>query len=641
MNPNDFYKKWGAVASQQQPSYQYELTKQGMMPIGQAQAKQTANPKKNRDLLDTLLSLGLGTAGTVGGALVGGLSSFGAAAPIGAVAGGAGGSALAEYLTQLRHGDNDTGAIVREGALGGLFSIPGSKLLKGGAAVTKGLGKEALEQGVKTAGENAVVAAGRNVAAKAAEKSAITNVGEGIARRSAGFIGGTKLGSGPASVDATQEAYKLLRNAKVINPARSAESNLARTEDFISGLWKPLQTSIGSKPVGGGNIASAIEKRIAKTNPELLKNRSVIDLLDNARQTVRSTSDLQRYITTNVDDLITFGRSGASKTPGVERAAQIAREVALESMPGASREVKSKLSSAYTARELLQKASSSLANADKGGITNQLAGLIRQGKGAAGEGIQNIGKIGEFGGFANQLPYATKGYGAVARQGLADMTSSALDPSNLQQPESSMIDPMAQPDMMTGMAPELQMQEQVGAGDPYADIRQGLQAAMIEDLQTTGGKRVGALKSVLDSLPDAPGTDAASKKNTAKYAGANAVLDKIEQSFNRAGGGRGTVGGLVGQLTSMIPEIDPTGNVYQGQRQAYLTQIIRAMGEVGTLTDKDREVVARSIPQLNDTPETAKAKIADLRDLLGQLQQRNSGYGDTSLQDVMLNMGVR
>jgi hypothetical protein len=293
-----------------------------------------------------------------------------------------------------------------------------------------------------------------------------------------------------------------------------------------------------------------------------------------------------------------------------------------------------------------------MGNADKAGLLNALTGVIRQTKGVAGEGIQRVGQAGEMFG-ARNLPYATKGYGAIARQGMADAVGVGMDSANNPQgmagpqmvDENGLpIDPMMEESTMGGM-------DQMGAtdgmadpmADPYADIRMQLQGAMLEDLQTTGGKRVGALKSVLDSLPEAPGLDANAKKNVAKFSGANAVLDQLEQSFTRSGGGRGTVGGLLGQLTSMSSDLDPGGNVYQGQRQAFLTQIIRAMGEVGTLTDKDREVIAGAIPQLTDNPQTAQIKIQDLRSLLGELQNRNAGYGDTSLQDVLYggNLGVR
>lgn len=604
--------------------------------IQQPQAKTTI--KNKRDLLDTLLSIGLGTGGAIGG-------SF--AAPIaGTVAGGAGGAALAEAISQLRHGEADSGAVLRETALGGLFSVPVGKVAKGGLQLARGVGKETVEQGAKQFGEQALKQAAEGTARQAAERSAITNFGEGVARRSTGLIAGTRVGGEGISKTATEEAYRLLRGSKVISPTRSAEANLGRTEDFISRLWRPLQTSVGDTPVNSVKIASQIEKKIAADSPSALKAQPVMDLIDDIRKTGNTTADVQRLLTGRVDDVINFNRTGAATVPGLERAGRMARTVLLDSLPGASREVKGQLSKAYKARELLQKASSSLANTDKGGPLNQLAGPVRQIKGGIGESIQKVGQLGELGGVANQLPYATKGYGALGRNVLREGVASAgqaapqqqIDPVTGLPADATGIDQVPV-DQMAGYGQDIPS----GMADPYADLRMQLQDAMLNDLQTTGGKNVAKIKTVMDSLPEAPGLDANSKKNVAKFSGANAVLDTLERQFGQAGGGRGTAGGLLGTLTSMVPEIDPGGNVYQGQRQAFLTQIIRAMGEVGTLTDKDREVVANAIPQLTDTPQTAQMKIQTLRDLLGELQARNAGYGDTSLQDVLYggNLGIR
>lgn len=633
-NVNDIFSQYEQKQSKVSQGY-------GNFRVDKTSGQQTqtkTNTKSKRDLLDTLMSIGFGTAGAIGGSFV---------TPIaGTIAGGALGGGLAESLSQLRHGENDTGALVRETALGGLFSAPIGKVARGGFQVAKGVGKEVVEQGAKEVGEAAVRNAASSTIKNASERSAITNFGEGVARRSTGIIGGVKSGASEISVKNADEAYRLLRNNKVINPARSAEANLGRTEDFISGLWKPLQTTVGNTPINARSISDKVLEKVGKTSPSLIENKKFVDTIVDMEKTVKTSSDLQRFITQNVDDLISFSRSDAARMPDVERAAKIIREVALDALPGASREVKKKLSTAYTARGLLQKASGAMGNADRAGLMNTLTGTIRQAKGAVGEGIQRVGQAGEILG-ARNLPYATKGYGAIGRQMLADGTSVAMDPTNMQQQDPTMMqDPMMEQGMTDEMGqtmPGDQQMDMPAMNDPYAEIRQGLQAAMLEDLQTTGGKRVGAIKNVLDSLPDAPGLDANAKKNVAKFSGANAVLDQLEQSFNRSGGGRGTAGGLLGQLTSMSADLDPGGNVYQGQRQAFLTQIIRAMGEVGTLTDKDREVIAGAIPQLTDTPQTAQIKIQDLRGLLGELQNRNAGYGDTSLQDVLYggNLGIR
>lgn len=61
---------------------------------------------------------------------------------------------------------------------------------------------------------------------------------------------------------------------------------------------------------------------------------------------------------------------------------------------------------------------------------------------------------------------------------------------------------------------------------------------------------------------------------------------------------------------------------------SYLTPIIKAFGEVGVLTDKDREVVANAIPSINDTPAQAEQKIGLLYQMLESLGGRGSGQDD-------------
>jgi hypothetical protein len=67
--------------------------------------------------------------------------------------------------------------------------------------------------------------------------------------------------------------------------------------------------------------------------------------------------------------------------------------------------------------------------------------------------------------------------------------------------------------------------------------------------------------------------------------------------------------------------------------QASESKMIRALGEVGTLTDRDVARAEAAMPTINDTKAVRDKKFQQLRGLLGEIYERGKRY-DTTKQNV-------
>lgn len=132
---------------------------------------------------------------------------------------------------------------------------------------------------------------------------------------------------------------------------------------------------------------------------------------------------------------------------------------------------------------------------------------------------------------------------------------------------------------------------------------------MLDRLDTTEKMNISRIKS------------SSSKDKTAqkKEAGLS-TLNTLLKSYERGGGGQGIVGGT---LTNLLNSA--TGGAYNSSAQTYATQsrgaatqIIKALGESGTLSDRDIQAAMDMLPKNTDSKQVAQEKINNLMTLLKQ-----------------------
>lgn len=168
---------------------------------------------------------------------------------------------------------------------------------------------------------------------------------------------------------------------------------------------------------------------------------------------------------------------------------------------------------------------------------------------------------------------------------------------------------------------------------------ESLQRALIEDQQLTGGQNNEFLMQLAELngiSPDSQKLSTDQRKGIAATTNAENVINEIEQAFSSVGGGQGALQGQARNLLGKV-RLDQNARYYNDIRQAFLSRIARAFGEVGTLNEGDIQRAINAIPDIADTPENAQNKIAVLRGLLGKAKQsalsgNYATYGDETSQ---------
>ena len=74
-------------------------------------------------------------------------------------------------------------------------------------------------------------------------------------------------------------------------------------------------------------------------------------------------------------------------------------------------------------------------------------------------------------------------------------------------------------------------------------------------------------------------------------------------------------------------QTNPDATLLKAQ-SAYLSRIIRSLGEKGALAEGDVQRAFGAIPQVSDTEEVAVAKLAQLREVLSKYKASASGRKD-------------
>jgi hypothetical protein len=177
--------------------------------------------------------------------------------------------------------------------------------------------------------------------------------------------------------------------------------------------------------------------------------------------------------------------------------------------------------------------------------------------------------------------------------------------------------------------------------EPVISRDQMLQA-MVEDLATTGGKNISKLQAIYEfaNPPEASQKVSAqlAKAQTQSANGMN-TLNQLDTLLQRAGGGSGFLGGSLANVLGSA-NINNDAKTYNDLAAGSVSQIARAMGEAGALSDTDIRIYSAMIPKLTDTAEVAQAKMAALRQRLAAAGQNAnsfySGAASAPLEDELL-----
>lgn len=166
-----------------------------------------------------------------------------------------------------------------------------------------------------------------------------------------------------------------------------------------------------------------------------------------------------------------------------------------------------------------------------------------------------------------------------------------------------------------------------------------LEAAYAEAIMRGDSQTASALVKGLELFGQSGGGKMAADQRKAITAATNAenVINEIEEAYNTVGGAQGAVTGQVRNIAGKV-RIDQNARYYNDTRQAFLSRIARAFGEVGTLAEGDIQRAINAIPDIADTPENAQRKLATLRGLLAKAKANAASGGTTFGEETTENL---
>lgn len=627
MNPQDFYKRWGAVASE--PQYDFELTQQGIRPRGASQVQQpTVQKPKGNSLLKTLLSIGGGAiGGVIGTAIAPGVGTAigaGLGSGLGTAAGRAGGG-------ESVLGDGGLGEIALDTALGGAFGGAGkaAKAARAGGAAMKIGGKEIGKKVVEEAAQGAAVSVGKEGAQNLAGKIGRSSV---ISRGASTLPTATAQDEVLKLSQAYPKYFKGSGKAKFQNVDRFISDKV----DEVDSLLAPVKQT----------VPTANLQREFRAYSQTLSGTPEGRQFDNLTKTIFSplqgkteltaieVNNMRRQINKKFPNMFAKNAKGGQLT-GAETAATEIRDMlgkTIDDLGGdAVRPINREIAIANQARPEFKRLSEQVSTARIPLVQSPVPGA-EQAKQFVSDRIARIGN-----GPASPLTLQ----GVLGRQAGRELITGGFS-GGAPVDETMMGTDMAD----TGMPTDMTAMDMGGQpmDDGTSQIRENLQLAMLQDLQETGGKRIPALKSVLETLaPDAPKPSAAATKADAQTSTVINRLGQLEELFGAAGGGRGRVGGLIGGAAGAIGADEGAYN-YNQFRDSLLAPLARAIsGEVGVLTDRDIKRADGLLPKLTDSPQEANRRIQLLLQAVQDQRTTNqrvysSGGGQSRLSDVMYNM---
>lgn len=181
------------------------------------------------------------------------------------------------------------------------------------------------------------------------------------------------------------------------------------------------------------------------------------------------------------------------------------------------------------------------------------------------------------------------------------------------------------------------------AGEPGSIYTREAAAQDIQnDLQSTGGANMEKYLKLYEFLNPEGGAGGKANANTqkalAQSANADSTLRQLEGALAQAGGAGGPVAGNIGSFFGGLG-LNNDVKTYNDLVGGSTTQIAKALGETGAMSDADRAAYSKLLPKVTDTPQVAAAKFAALRERMAAAQQNTLQYGAGSgVEDALAAM---
>jgi hypothetical protein len=182
--------------------------------------------------------------------------------------------------------------------------------------------------------------------------------------------------------------------------------------------------------------------------------------------------------------------------------------------------------------------------------------------------------------------------------------------------------------------------------NPFGISLQDVAAQMTNALSAGDTKGYATLSDLYDRINDYEAKTgegalgATARTGLATSANAINTVDQLENLFAQTGGGSGRIGGAVQNLLGAVGANNNV-DLYNSQLNSSLTQLAKAVNGGGQVTDADAKAFIDSLPRVNDNPEVAAQKFAELRRKLQVAAQNTAQYGggSTDLTSILAQYG--
>ena len=568
----------------------------------------------------------LGSVVPVIGTAIGGVVGAG----LGGFLGGTGGSAVEQ---QVRDKKVNTGKALREGAIEGLFAAGPLKLLRGGKALAKGA--KAGSKGLNLADDLSQALVGTTTRAG----QATTGAARGI--RTGSKVGGDRL---------------LPKQAKEINDflTKTVKTRAASPGTQLEDLAKYQDTMVSKLD----RVVNKFNKTLGKKDKIFLANKlgksfseSIAGATNSQRELAAqlakeisekgSLKDLNDYVKL-LDKQINFDRPLDAVSAQREQVFRLFRKELRDSItdpdviPGL-KNIKSNLAKSYQAQELLLESSGRLSSAFNPVGVRVPNTLIQGAQARVGRGLERTGRV-----LDSTSPLATAlrvGAGSQVASALGGQdTGAQLDATQFTQAGQF----GGEQDVFSQLTGALGGQEMGGQDIGQTQqqtsrlTQEDINQAILLDLQETGGANVEQIQMIAQMYGPQAQTQgqqfedltADQQKRIQNLNTVASALDNLEREASESGifreesqlasTIRGPIERAVGGAT------DPAKRQYISSLRSRGIQIIRALGEVGNLSQSEQDAAAANLPRPGDNAETAFRKIQSLRNLFGEIQQNVS-----------------
>jgi hypothetical protein len=239
-------------------------------------------------------------------------------------------------------------------------------------------------------------------------------------------------------------------------------------------------------------------------------------------------------------------------------------------------------------------------------------------RGEAQELLKNGAAIGGGGLALASLFNNNKGASALTNQ---DDSTTSMNSSALQQSSSTLPSQPSTSALGSLFGPNTGKEEPTVGGYTRSQLEDGY----VKALMNGDTKSASAMASIMDIMNNNEKRAMSMQKagqqsggTDAKKAAGAKTLQTLLGSFNSGGGAQGAVGGTLTNLLNGVSggAFNPSAQAYASQSRGAAAQIIKALGDSGTLSDRDVQSAMDMLPKNTDSKKTAQEKVSNLMALL-------------------------